>query len=112
MGPRPISRGVAERAGRCRGLHIASMGPRPISRGVNKSGTNPMFIHSASMGPRPISRGVGEGVLLGVDDGVRFNGAATDQSRSDFTTSDGMIHPNLLQWGRDRSVAECRRIRG
>src|SRR5579884_1577815 len=84
----------------------ASMGPRPIGRG-NLAPHNPNKRKTAaSMGPRPIGRG------NAVDGPCRdwipagFNGAATDRSRKFRWISQMCTIGYLLQWGRDRSVAE------
>src|SRR5579885_1980715 len=60
----------------------ASMGPRPIGRGNAAEGGNRTRHGLASMGPRPIGRGNCRG-------GIKA-----------FSVGD------VLQWGRDRSVAE------
>src|SRR5579875_3397199 len=83
MGPRPIGRGNPPGARRdARSWGGASMGPRPIGRGNAAEGGNRTRHGLASMGPRPIGRGNCRG-------GIKA-----------FSVGD------VLQWGRDRSVAE------
>src|SRR5579884_430267 len=112
MGPRPIGRGnsaqpcrrntappagfngaATDRSRKFRNAVIdlgyrqgASMGPRPIGRGnTRRRNASTWRQRCASMGPRPIGRGNG-GDLAGT-----------------------YPNPSVLQWGRDRSVAEIPR---
>src|SRR5438270_454306 len=83
------------------------MGPRSIDRGI---GQYPTYYHAfipASMGPRSIDRGIPAVPALGQHAPIRFNGAAIDRSRNSFTWIAATRH-GLLQWGRDRSIAEFR----
>src|SRR5436309_2791234 len=107
MGPRPISRGVVELPICVLPQDLASMGPRPISRGVNYSpialwrrGITLQWGRDRSVAEWTSDRSARRGPQGG------FNGAATDQSRSEPNPASKMAAKQLLQWGRDRSVAE------
>jgi len=108
------------------------MGPRSIGRGNMGGGGRGHLRRCASMGPRPIGRGnpnspVGAGAVGGGFNGAAtdrsrkwtplsptgratrsFNGAATDRSRKCLRSRAAPTAGRLLQWGRDRSVAEIR----
>ena len=133
MGPRPFGRGMdRQRAKRMPQRHRASMGPRPFGRGMyvyaasmrttissfNGAATfrsRNALVHVvnhqqaiASMGPRPFGRGMrmlSTAKLMprrGASMGPRPFGRGMLMSswiRSMLT--------QLLQWGRDLSVAEC-----
>src|SRR5579875_2083807 len=112
MGPRPIRSGNGcgwlERDAR-RG---ASKGPRPIGRGNGRPCLQRDARQGASMGPRPIGRGNVCAAVQHPRQGGCFNGAATDRSRKSGATEPSPMTAHLLQWGRDRSVAEIWPMRG
>ena len=130
MGPRPFGRGRAERFARMtaakplqwgRDLSVAegsgaqgpqgppgpaSMGPRPFGRGRWFRAPTPTEQGRASMGPRPFGRGRRVIACGGRLFRVRFNGAATFRSRKACYAIQKVEREDLLQWGRDLSVAE------
>jgi len=131
MGPRPRGRGIVEPSPCPVARLPASMGPRPRGRGISAAVTAqaPLLI-SASMGPRPRGRGIRKRIEGSMLDLLRFNGAATARSRNRRAKLNrpaapncfngaatarsrnlldgvpGSLSVNVLQWGRDRAVAE------
>ena len=111
MGPRPFGRG--RRRGHVYGDLLsrhASMGPRPFGRGRSRSSFVAFLSWRASMGPRPFGRGRSIPADSSSRDRKRFNGAATFRSRKAAPPQTAGAKVPKLQWGRDLSVAEGRRL--
>src|SRR5579883_3244133 len=135
MGPRPIGRGNYGRSAPRGGGREASMGPRPIGRGNSPPMTaylryrrsrlqwgRDRSVAEIQRRPRRTRRD-GECFNGAATDRSRklpsalpstgqgtagFNGAATDRSRKLPPSPAQPPRSGMLQWGRDRSVAEMR----
>src|SRR5260221_688164 len=116
MGPRSIDRGNVGPGWPLTHTCPTSMGPRSIDRGndASEDGTGRGTV--TSMGPRSIDRGNGTRVLL-VENGRPTSMGPRSIDRGNKAVLDRKPgRPRLLQWGRDRSIAEItpyadRRIR-
>ena len=112
MGPRPFGRGMVP-AGRGRGNAARRFNGAATFRSRNAPDSPPSqgLGRQASMGPRPFGRG------MAVGPAGRCGGGAASMGPRPFGRGMAEAAPMItatvaaLQWGRDLSVAECRRPR-
>ena len=105
---RPVAELVVAQAW-ARRQSVASMGPRPPGRGIRNGGREgPRGNHRFNGAATARSRNSGSSSIQLLT-AVSFNGAATARSRNCLESRRMRRCLGLLQWGRDRPVAELRR---